>query len=98
MRTDHAWASARSASRAALRAPRARISAHMICPPQINSRDLVPLAAHYSATGPDSQSTRARKVITPDRFLLVKPAPATAWKVAVVGTPGTARRRILTSG
>jgi hypothetical protein len=52
----------------------------MICPPQIDSRDLVPMAAHYSATSPDSQSTRARKITPPDRFFLVKPAPATVGK------------------
>jgi hypothetical protein len=53
----------------------------MVWPPQVNFRDLVPMAAHYSATGPDSQSTRARKVITPDRFFLIKPAPDTVGKM-----------------
>jgi hypothetical protein len=85
----------RPPTEAALRAPRAPTSAPMICPPQINSRDLVPMAADYSATGPDSQSTRARKVIAPDRFFLVKPAPATVGKMLQSLEPrGMARRRL----
>jgi hypothetical protein len=36
--------------------------------------------AHCNATHPDSQSTRARKVIAPDRFFLVKPAPLPSGK------------------
>jgi hypothetical protein len=31
------------------------------------------MAAHYSATDLDSQSTRASKAIAPDRIVLVKP-------------------------
>src|SRR5215207_6480067 len=78
MRSDHACASARSASRAAFCAASlallARISAPMIWPPQITSRDFVLMTGHYSAAASDSQSTRASEVIAPQRFCLVKPA------------------------
>ena len=53
----------------------------MIWPPQMTCRFLVLMAGYYSAVAPYSQSTRARKVITPDRFFLVKPAPATVGKM-----------------
>jgi hypothetical protein len=60
-----ASASALSASRlafcAASRAPLARICAPMIRPPQITSRDLVLMAAHYSAAIIFTQSTRSRE-------------------------------------
>src|SRR5215203_5635078 len=66
----------RAAFWAASRAPRARMSAPMIWRPQMTFLDLVLMAAHYTASGPDSHSTRARNVLTPDRLFLVKRFPA----------------------
>src|SRR5829696_5974898 len=74
MRSDHACASARSASRAAFCAASlallARISAPMIWPPQITSRDFVLMPGHYSAAASDSQSTRASEVPATATLLL----------------------------
>src|SRR5438067_1830169 len=76
---------------ASSRACRARMSAPTIWPPQMTCRFLVLMAGDDSAVTPNSQSTRAREVITRDRFFLVKPAPGYREKIAIAWNRGARR-------
>jgi hypothetical protein len=60
--------------------PLARISASMIWPPQMTSRDVVLMAGHFSAVVGESQSTTNSATGLRRRFRLVKTAAGLAGK------------------